>query len=357
MSLRGRVVCGGVAAVLLVTVAGCTDTGDPHVATVRELVGTAEPRPRSHPVLGAYLGPGAKGIGALPSWERWSGKPAPYGLDFTPADNWVGIEGQQWQLAPWRASGRVLVLSVPLLPEPPASGPVATLAECAIGRYDRHWMALARNLLRYGLGGTLLRPGWEPNGDWYPWAAKGQQVAYIECFRRLVTTMRAVPAQRFQFVWNPTVGPGTFPADEAFPGTSYVDFVGVDVYDVSWRPDTYPIPVDASVEERDRRRAAVWAEIYGGDHGLAFWVRFATDRRLPLAVPEWALTDRADGHGGRDNPYFVDQMIDFIRDAGNRVSFALYFESNSTSGDRHLVTEARTPFPVAALRLQGLLRE
>jgi hypothetical protein len=45
------------------------------------------------PVLGAYVGAGGKGAGALPAWERWTGVKAPYALDFVAADTWEGITG------------------------------------------------------------------------------------------------------------------------------------------------------------------------------------------------------------------------------------------------------------------------
>lgn len=95
-----------------------------------------------------------------------------------------------------------------------------------------------------------MRPGWEFNGGWYAWAAKGNAKEFAEYWRQIVTTMRAVPgAKGLTFCWNPTLGDQDFPADEAWPGDKYVDYVGVDVYDECWNKDTYPWPATATTTE------------------------------------------------------------------------------------------------------------
>lgn len=112
----------------------------------------------------------------------------------------------------------------------------AKLADCAAGSFDPQWTTLARNLVTHRLGTTIVRPGWEFDGSWYPWAADRRTAAYLGCFRHIVDAMRAVPAQHFAFLWNPALGTNQFPATEAYPGDEYVDYVGVDVYDTSWTP-------------------------------------------------------------------------------------------------------------------------
>ena len=43
--------------------------------------------------------------------------------------------------------------------------------------------------------------------------------------------MRSVPGTRFLFVWNPNACTTDLPLDDWYPGNSYVDIIGMDVYD------------------------------------------------------------------------------------------------------------------------------
>jgi hypothetical protein len=262
---------------------------------------TSSPDRRSVPRLGVYTGPGASGVTAAKNFERTTGAPLSQQLDFASADSWDGITGPSWLLDPHAAARLRLEYSLPMFPE----GEGNSLADCATGRYDGHWGELAHNLVAAGLADTIVRPGWEFNGDWYAWAAKGRTQQYVACFRHIVTVLRAEPHQRFQFDWNPTVGAAEFPAELAYPGDKYVDFVGVDAYDTS-----------------------SWNRLFGGDHGLRFWSRFAADHHKPVAIPEWGV---AGGGGGRgDDPQYVDRMFAFMTNARNHVAYEQYFDVTSS---------------------------
>ena len=52
-----------------------------------------------------------------------------------------------------------------------------------------------------------------------------------------------------------------------------------------------------------------------------------------MAICEWGLCVRGDGHGGGDDAYFVQQMHDVIADPSNRVLFHCYFDVQA--GDGH----------------------
>ena len=287
--------------------------------------------PPTPPVLGVYKGGGAQGVAALREYERWAGVPVPLALEFTPDQRWSEMTGADWLLDPWARSGRRIVYSVPLFPEPGADEPTS-LAACAAGDYDRHWDRLGRRLVGKGMADTVVRPGWEFNGGWFHWSAQDDPEAFAACFRRLVTAMRAVAGQGFTFDWNPVIGPGAFPAERAWPGAEYVDYIGVDVYDVSWRRDTYPIPADASAEQVQQRRKRMWQNTLDGDHGLRFWSAFAKEQGVRLSIPEWGLSSRDDGHSGGDNPYFVRQMLEWVADPHNDVAYALYFDYDAHDG-------------------------
>jgi len=237
---------------------------------------------------------------------------------------------------------------VPLLPGPvDGSGPTqgnidlskpVSLEKGATGEYNHHFKQLAENLVKYRLADSILRLGWEFNGDWYTWRAKGKEKFFAEYWRQIVKTMRAVPGtEKLQFCWNPTLGDQQFPAEQAWPGPKFVDYVGLDVYDETWNPDTYPFPPGASPELIEQRQKKVWDEwLMGSKWGLAFWSKFARQQGKPLAIPEWGVNKREDGHGGLDNPLFIERMHAFIAERANNVAFHCYFDVNAPDGHHQL---------------------
>lgn len=326
------------------------------------------------PHLGVYrwsIGETGGPIGNA-AFATWLGRSAVWGEDFMPIEGWENqMEGGGWQLGPWSdwkhaKPGRRFILSVPLLPGPwDRSGVKGTntpvsLEAGAHGDYNVHFQKLAQNLVSRGLGDSILRLGWELNGGWYTWRAKDSPEAFAGYWRQIVTTMRAVPgAEKLTFDFNPAMGYQQFPADLAWPGDAYVDYVGLDVYDNSWASDTYPLPSDATAAEKEARQKKVWQDVVlHGDHGLAFWSDFAAKHHKPFSIPEWGVSNREDKHGGLDNPYFVEQMHKFITDPANNVYFDVYFDVQAGDGHHQLSPGVKenevTEFPLSAARFRTL---
>ncbi len=331
------------------------------------------------PAIGSYHWP--NGTVGVDAFAVWLDRPAVWGLDFVGSESWDNVEWPTWWLEHWSKwthakPGRRLILSIPLLPGPvdgtgPTEGKIGvreavSLEQGAAGAYNAHFEQLAKNLVTYKLTDAILRPGWEFNGSWYAWRAKGKTKAFAEYWRQIVATMRSVPgAEKLRFCWNPTLGDQDFPADEAWPGDEYVDYVGVDVYDETWNANTYPWPADADAPEIAARRRRVWDEwIMHSPRGLVFWSDFARKHGKPLAVPEWGLNHRDDGHGGLDNVHFIEQMHAFLNDPANNVAFHCYFDVNGSIGGNHQLSpgvpdsgkKEGTEFPNSAARFRTLFR-
>ena len=331
---------------------------------------------KADPALGTYHWP--NGTAGVDAFAAWLGRDAVWGLDFVGGESWSNVGWPVFWLEHWSKwvkakPGRRLVLSIPILAGPvdgsgPKQGDVGvnvpvSLEKGAAGDYNIHFQQLAENLVKYGLADTILRPAWEFNGDWYAWRAKGKTAAFAEYWRQIAKTMRAVPgAEALKFCWNPTLGDQQFPADEAWPGDAFVDFVGVDVYDETWHADTYPFPADATAAEIERRRKKAWDEwIMASPRGLAFWVKFAKDHGKPLAIPEWGLVWSAHNHGGLDDVHFIEQMHAFIHDPKNNVAFHCYFDINESDHGHQLSPgvsgtgkKEGTQFPKSAARFREL---
>lgn len=338
------------------------------------------PAQAAEPPLAVYRGPNASA--EVDGVARWLGRPAIWGEDFIGGESWDNVEWPTWWLEHWsgwqrQQAGRRLILGVPLLAGPPdRSGPThgtkdlkvpVSLEKGAAGAYNHHFRQLAENLVKHGLADAILRPGWEFNGGWYAWAAKGKSAAFAEYWRQVVRTMRAVPgAEQLRFAWNPTLGEQDFPAEQAWPGDAFVDYVGLDVYDETWSRESYPWPKDSDAAAIAARQRKVWAEwIFGSARGLRFWRDFAAAHGKPLVIPEWGVKrQNAPGqeqHGGLDDPYFVEQMRAFVDDPANHVAFHCYFDYDCPPPEgQHRLTpgpkgEAST-FPAASARFRELFR-
>lgn len=326
------------------------------------------------PQAAVYRGPSPSAPNFIDAYATWLGVPGIWGEDFQARESWDNVANPMWQLRPWgkwvqARPGRRLILSVSLLPggwdlSGPKQGMIdvgkpVSLERGAAGDYNKHFKMLAENLVKTGLGESILRLGWEFNGGWYAWRAKGKEAAFAEYWRQIVRTMRAVPgAEKLQFCFNPAQGYQQFPAEKAWPGDEFVDYVAADLYDDSWMADTYPWPKDATSAQIEARQKKVWNELLlNGDHGLIFWKKFAAAHHKPLALPEWGVDNRPGGHGGMDNPYFIEQMHRFITDPANNVAFQCYFDVKAGDGD-HLLAPGlkglKTEFPRSAERFKAL---
>jgi Glycosyl hydrolase family 26 len=304
---------------------------------------------------------------AIDVFSQWAGKPVEIGSAFTNNTEWGAIVSPDWQLGPWSQwvkakPGRNLSLAVAMWPK----GIGGTLAYCAAGQYDSHYVTLANNLAKYGLLSAYLRLGWEMDGSWYPWAANagsGKEASYAACFRRIVTVMRqAQPTNSWKFVFNPTTDGGRSLAwlEKTWPGDAYVDVLGVDHYDASWAANTYPYPSNCDAACRLARQKNAWASNEGNLNRLR---DFALARGKPLAFPEWGVITRSDGHGGGDDPYFMQKMHEFIANPANKVDHHIYMNvSNESQQYDSRITDyatrwdgtGPTRFPLSAAKYKEL---
>jgi hypothetical protein len=285
-------------------------------------------------VFGVYAGAG-NADGAAQVAAAIGVQPA-YAMDFLDPASWQTLTNPSWVLSRWAGRGYKMVWGIPMLPD---SG--ASLAVGATGAYDQYFRTIAQTLVGAGQGGSIIRLGWEFNGDWFPWAANGQPTQFVSYFRHIVTAMRGVTGASFQFEWNPTRGPQTTGNLEAYyPGNSYVDIIALDVYDTEWA--NYP------------GAQAEFNYMETQPYGLDWLANFAAANGKPIAFLEWGLGwgPSARGSGpvseagtqvsGGDDPTFINDMATWI--ATHNVVEANFWDYGTST-----VADGQNPLTLSAL--------
>ncbi len=259
-------------------------------------------------VVGLYAG--AADTSAVSTVSSLVGHRVTYAMDFLDGSSWSTLDDPAWLLSKWNGTGDRMIWGLPMLPN---SG--ASLSTGATGAYNGYFVTLAQRLVAGGQGSSIIRLGWEFNGGWFPWAANGQAAAFVTYWRQIVGAMRSVPGARFSFEWNPTRGDqGVGSLSNYYPGNAYVDYVGLDVYDVEWQ--NYPGQV------------AEWNHIVTQSYGLDWLAFVGALLGKPLALPEWGLGWTSGGMvGGGDDAYFVSHMASWI--ATHQVANAIAWDYGS----------------------------
>ncbi len=280
--------------------------------------------------LGEYAGKAnAFGVAAF---GLETGTVPSYATDYLDATGgWIGMDTAA-NVTAWSPTHYHLVLGVPILPG------VGTLAQGATGAYDQYFTVLAENLVSDKEGNAILRLGWEFNGNWFPWSVANATDAanFVSYWRQIVTTMRAVPGARFEFLWNPNApSPTSYTPAQAYPGNAYVDYVGTDVYDNFWGKPFTP--------------AAAWVHQLTQQWGLDWLAAFAVEHDKPVAIPEWSDEFRPDGHGLGDDPSFIDNMAAWF--VTNRVAFASVWAYDTSAAYRNNLLDGT--FPRALKRFEA----
>jgi hypothetical protein len=309
-----------VLALVIVSLAAIVNSGSPNAAT-------------TDPALGVYAG--AAYPAAVPAFSTTLGVRPRFAMDFLDGSTWRTIT-KRWPYAAWKGKGYTMIWAVNMLPDTyspntdlsHAGGSCDGLTQGATGKFDHYFRTVAQNIVRAGFPVSIIRPGWEFNGNWFPWSAQGCASAYVTYFRNIVTTMRSVTGAHFTFEWNPTIGDlGVGNLSKYYPGDNYVDDIGLDVYDIE--QGTYP---GAKAEFRH-----MLTERYG----LNWLTLFATSHDKPVVLPEWGLgwgTCSASGQPitatnqqvcGGDNATWVNLMANWIQ--AHHVVEATYWDFSTSS--------------------------
>jgi Glycosyl hydrolase family 26 len=283
------------------------------VGLARPAAGSAGPAWKS----GVYVGNAAKT--ALAKFEQERGATAPIVTDYFDQSTWPAMIGDaQWAIPQWAAADQLMSWSVPMLP---ASGGY-TLQAGATGAYNGYFQKLAQLLVANKEGNSVLRIGWEFNGDWEAWSAGSDPAAYVAYYRQIVDTMRAVPGANFTFDWCISNGSTYTDPAAAYPGDDYVDYIGNDVYDWDW-----------GTHDPAKR----WHDIVTEKYGLAWQASFAAAHHKPLSFPEWAESWVASGHGGNDDPQFIRDMYAWF--SSHKTAYEDYFNDDPSATESHQITD------------------
>jgi hypothetical protein len=186
--------------------------------------------------------------------------------------------------------------------------PSAALEAAAAGADDARFRALGALLVRDGFAGAIINLGREMTGGWYNWSEqkcpRAEPRCYVLAWRHAVDAMRSVPGQHFRFLW--TAFPGAAAAIDAWPGASYVDLVGTDVYDWYGGPNyTYPHTASGQLDHD-----AKWRQILTQPGGLDWLAQLSRLTGKPVVIPEWGLDFHS--FGGQDDPAFITRMLAWL---------------------------------------------
>jgi hypothetical protein len=326
-----------------------TTTTTTVVQTVPTTTTTTTTAPKANPVVATSFLEGAYGGGDNPAgiaaFDAATGTHVSLATDYLPGSTgWAGMDGSSGtavaQLAHiWASTGDALSLGVPIIPTS-GGAPVGTLATGATGAYNSYFVTLAQTLISGGEANAYLRLGWEFDGSWFAWNATtpANEASFAAYFQQIVTSMRSVPGANFKFVWNPDAGAfttGGYNVALAYPGSAYVNDIGLDVYDQSW-----VTPLTA---------ANAWTET--ALPSLAAAHAFAASQGRPLAICEWGTAIRSDGHGLGDDPLYVTNFLDWMKNPADDVAFESYFDANS-GGVNSVLTGGSFPNALAAFKAE-----
>jgi hypothetical protein len=286
---------------------------------------------------GAYI-PGDR-VSDQSAFGAWRGAPTDVVVTWPARQSWEEMTDPHWMYDAWKDTPQTKVFGLPPFPENQG----ASLGSCASGAYDSQWRRFATNIKAAGLAEvSIIRLGWEFNGDWYEWKATDPS-QFAACWRAIHDVVESI-APGLRWDWNVNRGTSAIGIDprDAWPGDDYVDIVGIDSY------DGYPPATDAEG----------WATHLDGPYGLNFWVDFAKTHRKLVSVPEWGVYPGTAwaGNNGGDNPYYISRMFAFFRSLGGRLAYEAYFNEPASyyAGALDLNPAAAAAYRVEIRKALGL---
>jgi hypothetical protein len=240
------------------------------------------------------------------AFAAWRGRQLDVVDAWSARATWADIDDPVWLYQLWSGQPYIVAFGVAMLPE---DVPGVSLQACADGSYDAYWHEFGKVISSYGLGASIIRLGWEFNGNWYVWQASNP-TTWARCWQQIVTSARTT-APKLQWDWNVNRGVSVGLANPAlaYPGNAYVSMIGIDSYD-SWP---------------SAKTNVGWQTQLDGSQGLNYWLAFAKAHGKLLSVPEWGNVYSGTSAGG-DDALYVKDMRAFFSSNAREIAFECNFQ-------------------------------
>ncbi|MGH3732944.1 MAG: carboxypeptidase regulatory-like domain-containing protein, partial [Acidimicrobiales bacterium] len=181
-----------------------------------------------------------------------------------------------------------------------------------------------------GLGNSVIRLGAEMNGTWetdFTGTTTTEQLAWASCFDNEVAALRQATGEHFLIDWDVNACKGAYPYANFYPGNSYVDILGLDLYDVDCDTPNTSVTFSPLADES-------W--------GLTDFEAFAAAQGKPMSFPEWGLSTVPSG----DDPAYIDGIGSTV--ANGNFAFESYFDGGGGTNSKALALSSSTPLSLAA---------
>jgi Glycosyl hydrolase family 26 len=250
--------------------------------------------------------------------------------DYLDGSSWSSMAGSPGS-PPWvitQIRGKLgsarLELSVPLI-NAGFSTDQAALASYASNpsTWNADFTTLANNLVSSGFSNAIIRLMWEPDSGIYSNEDLTSARNYATLWRDAHTAMMSVSGAQFQWAWYWGGNFDSTTNNAAYPGDAYVDYVTFDFYDQSW-DGSCGIAYNGSNFTATQENC-LWSRDF--NNLLGNLTSFASAHSKPVGIGEFGVINRSDGHGGGDDPTFVNNFSTWLK--ANNVSWASYFNFNS----------------------------
>lgn len=202
------------------------------------------------------------------------------------------------------------VIGLPMATEADRGNPGPVYRAFAAGQHDAALRGVVQSWTDHGFRTLYFRPGYEMNETFMPWYVGDDaqtQADWVAAFRHIATVLRAIPGVSVKIIWNPNVRnyngrSGQLDVTTLYPGDSYVDVVGADLYSPMHPYDLYS-----------------WARNDGTfDATFAQWAANPVNRRHYWDYPSG---DRWNPTGNRTSfPFSLQDAIDLARAHGKPFS-------------------------------------
>lgn len=230
---------------------------------------------------------------------QWGGWPGTTTTDvFTATGGWTDFllwPGQKCVAIPLQVAGPTTLSPDPTLP----GGPLLW-TDILSGAVDSYWNSFFTYCKSNGI--RIFRPGWEFNGNWYPWGLLGNETNsnmanFCAVWIYLWNLANAIAPGYFIWWWNLTALPFTndvnfVPGGPCYPGDKYVDGIGFDLYNNANGYGSFP---GDNVMQSNL--------VSGNQPNWTTMVNYAASHNKSLVIPEWGLNGGSAPSNGDDTAF------------------------------------------------------